>query len=262
MIHSFDTDHAKAYGPLEAVLIYNTQFWIIKNRANGRHQYEGRTWTYNSIKAFGELFPYLSEKQIRRLIESLIAQKVLMVGNFNSNPYDRTRWFAFVDECLFLDGRSELPKRANEKAQVGRSSVKTDNKPVDKPTTTAEASKDALISANKGAKLSPLQSLLDLGVAEQVAVDWLAHRKAKRAAVTVTVLENHVREAEKAGMSLEDALATACSRGWAGFEAKFVQERQSNYTGPERRATARPDMNDISTADGVSDESFAGLRKA
>ena len=57
MNHSFDIAHAKEYGLPEGILINNFQFWIAKNRANGRHQHEGRTWTYNTAKALAELLP-------------------------------------------------------------------------------------------------------------------------------------------------------------------------------------------------------------
>ena len=34
-----------------------------------------------------------------------------------------------------------------------------------------------------------------------------------------------VREAGKAGMSLQDALTRCCSKGWAGFEAPWVVQQ-------------------------------------
>lgn len=47
-------------------------------------------------------------------------------------------------------------------------------------------------------------------------------RKAKRAAVSQTVLDTFRREAAKAGMSLDSVLSLCCSRGWTGFEAGWV----------------------------------------
>ncbi|KQN77802.1 hypothetical protein ASF04_23830 [Duganella sp. Leaf61] len=67
-----------------------------------------------------------------------------------------------------------------------------------------------------------MQALLDQGVAEQTALDWLALRKAKRATVTQTVVETFCREANKAGMALGAVLSLCCSRGWTGFEAEWV----------------------------------------
>lgn len=97
MIHAFHTHDAQKYGLIEAVMLNNFRFWIAHNVANKCHAHDGRTWTYNSTKAFQELFTYLSINQIRRCLDSLIEQGVLVRGNYNSSAYDKTSWFAFAD---------------------------------------------------------------------------------------------------------------------------------------------------------------------
>lgn len=101
MEHSFDVDIACKYGLEEAIFIKHFRFWIEKNVANGRHRYDGRTWTYNSVKAFQQLFPYRSPQQIVRILNSLVDKQVLVSGNYNPTPYDRTKWYAFSDKCIF-----------------------------------------------------------------------------------------------------------------------------------------------------------------
>ena len=103
MIHSFDIDDARQYGILEAVIISNFKFWIAHNKANGNHQHDGRTWTYNSVQALVELFPYASIDKVRRAIERLVDRGVLVKGCYNESPYDRTAWYAFADEVCQLD---------------------------------------------------------------------------------------------------------------------------------------------------------------
>lgn len=102
MEHHFNTDYATKYGIEEAIVINNLQFWINKNKANNKHSYDDRTWTYNSYKAFSELFPYWNEHKIKRILDSLINQEVLVKGNYNKSGYDRTCWYAFKDEKSFL----------------------------------------------------------------------------------------------------------------------------------------------------------------
>lgn len=104
MNHSFDIDHARKYGIVEAILITNFQFWIAKNKACGRNFRRSRTWTYNSVRAYAELFPYLTADRIRRAIHNLIHADVLMSGNFNDHKSDQTKWYAFVDESQFIPG--------------------------------------------------------------------------------------------------------------------------------------------------------------
>ena len=60
------------------------------------------------------------------------------------------------------------------------------------------------------------------GVSDSVWSDFLAHRNTKKAKVTQTALDGIIREARKAGYSLEQALRTICERGWTGFKAEWV----------------------------------------
>jgi len=63
------------------------------------------------------------------------------------------------------------------------------------------------------------------GVTDSVWQDWLKLRKAKKAAVTQTAIDGIQREADKAGVSLQTALETCCSRGWTGFKAEWMQSK-------------------------------------
>lgn len=108
-VHYFRLDDAAKYGLTEAVILQNFRHWIGHNQANSKHQHDGKTWTYNSVKAFCVQFPYLTSNQIRRSIESLVAQGVLVRGNYNESAYDKTSWFAFSDEAFSLIDLANLP---------------------------------------------------------------------------------------------------------------------------------------------------------
>ena len=103
MNYSFLVEHAQQYGLDEAVMIHNFQFWITQNLANDRHQHDGRTWTYNTQKAFTKLFPFWSRQQIRTNLKSLLKQEVLIKGNYNKAAFDKTTWYAFKDEKEWLN---------------------------------------------------------------------------------------------------------------------------------------------------------------
>jgi len=94
VIHSFDTVIAKEYGVNAAILFQNILFWIEKNRANEKHFHDGMYWTYNSRKAFTELFPYLTAEQIKYALSKLIDGDMIVVGNYNMNRMDKTNWYA------------------------------------------------------------------------------------------------------------------------------------------------------------------------
>lgn len=101
-LHSFEVQHAKEYGLAEAVLIKNFKFWIEHNIDQKYNFKDGRTWTYISLKELAKNFEYLSEKQVRTAIDHLVADGVLMKGNYNKLAIDKTLWYAFVDEKKFI----------------------------------------------------------------------------------------------------------------------------------------------------------------
>jgi hypothetical protein len=65
-------------------------------------------------------------------------------------------------------------------------------------------------------------------VSPQLVADWIAVRKAKRAGpLTETVITGLGREADKAGISVEQAVRHCCEAGWAGFKAEWFSARAS-----------------------------------
>lgn len=107
MQHSFDVGIAKKYGIAEAVLLHSLLFWTEKNRANEKHIYDGYCWTYNSVKAFAEMFPYLSRKQIEQALKHLEEEGLILSGNYNQNPYDRTKWYTVTEKGYAQMGEKE-----------------------------------------------------------------------------------------------------------------------------------------------------------
>ena len=89
MYFSFDSEVAKVVGVDGAIMLNNMYYWIAKNRANDKHYYENTYWTYNTINALTELFPFWSKKQISRILNKLIDDGYLSTGNFNKISYDR-----------------------------------------------------------------------------------------------------------------------------------------------------------------------------
>lgn len=109
MNHSFNIDIAAEYGIPCAVLLEHIWFWISKNTADGRHFHDGTYWTYSSVKAFSKLFPYMSKDQIRRALEKLVAEGLLITGNFNEEAYDRTLWYALTEKAKSILQNRQSP---------------------------------------------------------------------------------------------------------------------------------------------------------
>ena len=64
--------------------------------------------------------------------------------------------------------------------------------------------------------------LLAEGVAETAARDWATIRKVKKLQATQTAFEGLLREAAKAGVTLQAAVTECCERGWGGFKAEWL----------------------------------------
>lgn len=110
-IHCCYVDDAVKYGPSQALFLWNLKFWIDLNKdkdaekediVEKKHTHEGRTWTYNTLNAYASHLPYFSRYQIKRMIDKLVKEGVILKGNYNITKYDRTLWLAFVNEDEWL----------------------------------------------------------------------------------------------------------------------------------------------------------------
>lgn len=105
---SFNTSIAIKYGVNESIFLNNLIFWISVNKANNSNFHDGKTWSYNSMDAFTRIFPFWSIGQIKRIIDSLKEYGVIVSGNYNQSPYNRTMWYALADESiLFIEKSSD-----------------------------------------------------------------------------------------------------------------------------------------------------------
>jgi len=102
--------HAVLFGYREAVIIFHFMYWTGFNRNKKQHLHDGRYWSYSSINTLQKYyFPFWSEGQIRRAIDSLYNQNLILKGNYNRHKYDKTTWYALSDE----DGLLEMAKPFN-----------------------------------------------------------------------------------------------------------------------------------------------------
>lgn len=263
MHHSFDIEHAKLYGVGEAVLINHFQFWIGKNKANGKHFYEGKTWTYNSISAFTDLFPYYSAPQIKRLLQSLKDQGVVVTGNFNKYGPDRTLWYAFADEDKFIDSiypfsENALSIRRNRKMDGTKSENaldeivqpipdnNTDNKTTNKGGDQILKEKQNLSTSNTPSKETKSSAVPDLVFPPSVSEtfrekwkDWLdykltshgfRYKTAKSEQIAINALWDL---ADKNELNAIAILSQSIMNGWEGL----FQVRSPQKNNPETKST-------------------------
>ena len=141
MEHSFDVEVAKEVGANAAIIYKNIQFWCLKNKVNEVHFHDGYYWTYNSKKAFSELFPYMTERQVDYALNKLIEAKYIIKGNYNKSPYDKTLWYA--DICSF--DNTKLCNQANKIVQpipYSKQQIKNSNELLSKDNNSGEVESD------------------------------------------------------------------------------------------------------------------------
>ena len=90
----------------------------------------------------------------------------------------------------------------------------------------------------KTTQKNSLALLAEFGIVGQLAEDFIAHRKSKRAAITKTVLVGYQREAHKAGIPLAEAITISIERNWQGFKAEWNWRDDNVATATNARKTS------------------------
>ena len=94
--HRFSVEAATKYGVACALLLEHIKHWVTENRANGVNRHNGRYWMYKSIKGFSMSYPYFTENQIRRAIEKLRNEGLIITGHFSKGECTRTLWYTLT----------------------------------------------------------------------------------------------------------------------------------------------------------------------
>lgn len=115
-------------------------------------------------------------------------------------------------------------RRAEERMSKAVEECRTESNDValSRANTEAEAYTEAVEKKEKARKRAPSPKKPD-DVSDQVWTDWLQLRREKRAPVTQTVVDGVIREAGKAGMTVEAFLSVWCRRGSQGLEAAWLR---------------------------------------
>ena len=225
MEHSFNIELAKEYGILEAILLKNIWFWIEKNRANEKNFYDGTYWTYNSTRAFNELFPYASESSIKRALKSLQEKGIIKTGNYNKSSYDRTLWYAFTDlgKSIVSNRQMDMNKSSNENEQNGLTipDINTDDKTKDIKTNKKEKKEtefDSIINENFTDK-----------ELKQTIYEFIKMRKAIKKPLTTRGLELMINKLKKITSNINEQiqiLNNSIMNNWIGIFPLKEEEKQ------------------------------------
>ena len=167
----------------------------------------------------------LSMKVNAREQQDALAGILGMFFTLENNAWHHTRCDKEIEhyhqqlETASRAGKASAAKRAFNKRSTGVEQAlelcSTDVQPTNnqQPLTNNQKKTKAVVTAPPD------------GVSNDVWESFLAIRKAKRAPVTTVALAGIEKEAQKAAMTLEQALAMCCARGWAGFKAAWAKDQ-------------------------------------
>lgn len=135
-------------------------------------------------------------------------------------------WENSYCDRVIAEYKQYINKQRNN-GRLGGRGIKRDeenNKPTANPTLTQRQAnnKQETINNKQNNTTRAIALVCPQDVPEQVWKDFLALRERKKSPLTETAFKGIVREANKAGYSLKDALEVCCLRGWTGFKAEWV----------------------------------------
>lgn len=259
MEHSFNIELAKEYGILEAILLKNIWFWIEKNRANEKNFYDGTYWTYNSTRAFNELFPYASESSIKRALKGLQEKGIIKTGNYNKSSYDRTLWYAFTDlgESIVSNRQMEVNKSSNGNEQNGLTipDINTDDKTKDIKTNKKEKKEtefDSVINEN----------FTDEEL-EQTIYEFIKMRKAIKKPMTTRALELLIEKLNKMASNEKEKIAIlnqSIEHGWQTVYPLKTNNMRNSSKGEIKEEEKQEELKEIDIS-GLTPEEYDLLVK-
>ena len=148
-----------------------------------------------------------------------------VLGKFfqhDENGFSNTRCDEEIAHYRDKQAKASSAGRASAERRLKQKSTSVEKQATDvQPTNNQEP-----ITNNQIKKTSAIAP--PVGVADSVWSDFCQHRKAKGAKLTQTAMDGIQAEASKAGWSLENALRECCSRGWTGFKADWVADKQTH----------------------------------
>jgi len=177
--------------------------------------------TMTAVKAWAELFPYLTENQIRTALAKLVEAGLIFEGNHNPVAYDRTKWYGVPVEIHLgknTNGFGEKPEPI------------PDSKPVDKP-------------------------IVIIGLPDWLPIDawegWLSMRKTLKKPATERAKQMAIKKLQDLAAEGNDPAAVLDQSTMAGWTDLYPIKKDIKRNGKRNNATQ--------SSDGLSSTARAAL---
>jgi predicted transcriptional regulator len=160
----------------------------------------------------------ISRRTAIYILSSLVEKGLIQKTEISVNGVKRVHY----QVCM---GSAEIAPEVVQKLHQGSAKIAHNN--IIENNTPSE-----YINNNKSSRYDFKKALIEIGVSEQIAKDWMEVRKAKGAANTETSFKSIEREILKSGLPADECIRVAVENSWRGFKAEWIMNQQ--------RANGRP----------------------
>lgn len=131
-ICSYNPHLAEKFGLEEAILLNNFYTWTspVKDNPNERTYFNGRYWINISLRELKYIFKHMSMSGLRRCLDKMVSQNLLMKDNFNTTYLEKKLWYALTDNAITIcqNEQDQLFKTENNIYYISSYNCIGDNK--------------------------------------------------------------------------------------------------------------------------------------
>lgn len=264
--HFLSAEVAKECGVNASLLITNIYFWCEHNKTNNINYHEGRYWTYNSMKAFSQQFPYLTRRQIEVALKKLEDAGLIITGNFNKVAFDRTKWYTVSEKGIALlatndvtslevsnpqPGGLELTPSDNESSHQMEMRVHTDVTPIpDNIPDNIPSKKEK--ERKKGKKQNSYDQIINSEVTNESVkaelYEYIKMRKMIKKPMTDRALQlliNKLRDLSKNADEAVQILDQSITGNWMSVYPLKEDRNHQGWQGNGRKGVTEEDVSDF-----------------
>ena len=175
-------------------------------------------------------FYYLAESSLLGDID-LIARRIGMKEYAEEVSYILNTFFEYTENGFINKRCDEEIAKYHAKADSARNANRIKSEKISVLKSVLKSELDQTLTKNQEPRTNnhkPINTIqTPEGVSIEVWNDFVSQRKKARAVISENVINSINKEAQKAGWTLEQALAECAARGWRGFKADWVKDKQT-----------------------------------
>lgn len=169
--------------------------------------------------------PFLDAEFVARRVKSTPEIVSVLLSEYFVKSEDGWRNKRADEEIEKYHAKAESARNANKAKLAKKSELKSELK--------SEPKQDATNNQEPITK-NHIKDITPVGVSDSVFNDYLKIRKAQKKPWTPTAQKLMENEANKANLTLQDAMEICCARGWVGFKAEWASKDSVSKQGDDK----------------------------